>query len=61
MAKVAITIDTKGIQTLSFLGNTENERKTGLKIYMILEEELRVIDRLVREHFNAENREEGTY
>lgn len=51
MAKLAITISSQGIQTLSFFGNTEAERRKGLKLYMILEEELRVIDRLIKQHF----------
>jgi hypothetical protein len=57
MGKLAITINTEGIQTLSFFGSTEKERQIGLKLYALLEEELRTIDRLVKEHFLDNERE----
>lgn len=55
MGKIAITISTEGIQTLSFVGSTEEERKLGLEIYKALEAELRVIDKIIKSHFNQNN------
>lgn len=57
MGKLAITISTDGIQTLSFFGSTEKERQIGLKLYVLLEEELRTIDRLIKGHFWDNERE----
>lgn len=60
MAKMAITVSTEGVQVISFLCTSEDDRRTGLKIYAALEEELRVIDQLVKEHFAKEKREGGS-
>lgn len=51
MGKLAITISKEGIQTLSFLGFTEDERRLGLELYTILQGELRVIDSLIKQYY----------
>jgi len=57
MSKISILISPKGIQTLSFLGD-EDERRVGLQIYLIIQNELGVIDKIIKENYPKLARED---
>lgn len=50
MGKISITLDSEGIQVLSFFGNTEEERKDALQLYSLIEKEVHRIDKVVKEN-----------
>jgi len=52
MSRFSITIDKEGVQILSFLGKTPDERKKALEIYSIVEDEIRVLEQTIKDHFS---------
>ena len=58
MSKLAITISTKGIQLISFYGETEESRKLAFELFKSLENELQNIDSLIKDKFAKKYKEE---
>ncbi|MDA2920248.1 hypothetical protein MYX76_12290 [Desulfobacterota bacterium AH_259_B03_O07] len=54
---VGIIISKDGIESLSFMGKTEREKKLGLTIYTHLEEELRTLDKTIKQKLMPQARE----
>jgi hypothetical protein len=48
---VGIIVSLEGVETLSFLGSTEEERRIGFELYKSLEEELRMLDGAIKRKF----------
>ena len=57
MGKIAITISKEGIQTLTFLGSTEDERTECFKIYSLIQTQLKILDDLVKESLRDKSNE----
>jgi len=57
-AKMAIFVSQRGIENLSFIGITEDERRIGFKLFVTIEQELKLIDKAIKKTFEQESHDE---